>query len=129
MRKVLLTLATVTKDLRLMKTVTMFMITSLMSSVLFAKTHSHSHNCTSDALYRAGHLLSFHVGGDDRIEISETVIVRTPMPNPANAKQIFDVLEVEGGIYKGEYRMRFIYARIPGECLLMGQEILGLAVL
>lgn len=127
MQKVLLTLATVTKDLRIMKTVTMFMITSLMSSVLFAETDSH--DCTSDALYRAGHLLSFHVGGDDRIEISETVIVRTPMPNPANAKQIFDVLEVEGGIYKGEYRMRFIYARIPGECLLMGQEILGLAVL
>ena len=36
----------------------------------------------------------------------------------------FDVLEVWGHIYKADYRMRFIYAQIPGSCLLMGQEII-----
>ena len=38
-----------------------------------------------------------------------------------------DVLEVWGYIYKGEYRMRFIYVQgaKPGEpCALMGQEII-----
>jgi hypothetical protein len=106
--------------------VMILVITSLMSSFLSAETDSHE--CTSDAVYRARLLLSFHVGGDDRIEIDETVTVGAPMPNPANAKQVFDVLEVWGGIYKGEYRMRFIYARMPGECLLMGQDILEFAV-
>ena len=36
----------------------------------------------------------------------------------------FDVLEVWGFIYKAEYRMHFLYAQIPGDCVLMGQEIL-----
>ena len=27
------------------------------------------------------------------------------------------------------YRMRFIYARVPGECVLMGQEVLEFASL
>ncbi len=36
----------------------------------------------------------------------------------------FDVLQVDGAVYKGNYRMRRIYAQIPGTCALMGQEIL-----
>ena len=36
----------------------------------------------------------------------------------------FDVLEVWGHIYKGDYRMRFIYAQIKDSCTLMGEEIL-----
>jgi hypothetical protein len=44
--------------------------------------------------------------------------------NPANRAQRFDVLEVWGDVYKAQYRMRFIDARLPGECVLMGQEIL-----
>ena len=51
------------------------------------------------------------------------------MRNPANRLQRFDVLEVWGRIYKGQYRMRFIYARIPNECVLMGQEVLEYAAL
>lgn len=39
----------------------------------------------------------------------------------------FDVLGVMGGIYKAEYRMRFIYAQIKNTCALMGQEILELS--
>ena len=37
---------------------------------------------------------------------------------------VLDVLEVWGYIYKAEYRMRFLYAQMPGTCVLMGQEIL-----
>ena len=110
-----------------MKIVMILVLTSLTSSLLFAETGSHY--CSSDAMHRASRLLSFHVGGNDRIVIDEMVMVRKPLPNPASTKQILDVLEVEGGIYKGEYRMRFIYARIPGRCVLMGQEILEFAVL
>jgi len=36
----------------------------------------------------------------------------------------FDVLQVWGHVYKGNYRVRLIYASINRECLLMGQEIL-----
>ena len=39
-------------------------------------------------------------------------------------KGTFDVLEVEGSVYKANYRLRLIFAQIPGSCLLMGQEIL-----
>ncbi len=46
--------------------------------------------------------------------------------NPAGKDQ-YEVLEVWGNVYKGRYRMRFIYAQLPGECLLMGQEILEYA--
>jgi hypothetical protein len=39
------------------------------------------------------------------------------------------VLEVWGRIYKGQYRLRLIYARIPNECVLMGQEVIEYASL
>ena len=47
--------------------------------------------------------------------------------NPANPRQKFQVLEVQGTIYKGQYRMRLIYFRSGSGCLLMGQEILEYA--
>ena len=50
-----------------------------------------------------------------------------PIRNPSNRAQRFDVLEVWGHIYKGDYRMRFIYAQTQKECVLMGQEILEYA--
>ncbi len=52
------------------------------------------------------------------------VKVLAPIRNPANKKQSFDVLEVWGTIYKGQYRMHLIYAQLGGSCVLMGQEIL-----
>ena len=82
------------------------------------------HRCAKSALAQAPKLLEFHFGPDNRIEIRNAVKVLAPMRNPANAKQTFDVLEVWGFIYKGSYRMRFIYARMPGDCMLMGQEIM-----
>jgi hypothetical protein len=82
------------------------------------------HDCASSAREQAHKLLAFHFGADERIEIDNSVEVIAPLRNPANKNQVFDVLEVWGYIYKGRYRMRFIYAQSPEDCLLMGQEIL-----
>ena len=88
-----------------------------------------SHRCAPAAREQAHRLLAFHVGGDDRIEIDTSVRTLLPMRNPANRLQRFDVLEVWGRIYKGQYRLRLIYARIPNECVLMGQEVIEYASL
>jgi hypothetical protein len=88
-----------------------------------------AHRCAPAALAQAPRLLAFHFGPDSRIEIDKSVRVLASIRNPANSTQRFDVLEVLGHVYKGDYRMRFIYARVPGECLLMGQEVLELASL
>jgi len=85
------------------------------------------HRCAPAARAQAHKLLAFHVDGDDRIEIDTSVRTLLSMRNPANRLQRFDVLEVWGRIYKGQYRLRLIYARIPNECVLMGQEVLEYA--
>lgn len=87
------------------------------------------HRCSTAAIAQAPRLLAFHFGPDSRIAIDTSVKVLTPIRNPANSAQRFDVLEVWGHIYKGSYRMRFVYARTPGECVLMGQEVLEFASL
>jgi hypothetical protein len=81
------------------------------------------HHCSTDAALQAQKLLDFHFGLDDRTEIDEHVTVLKAIKNPAG-KGKFDVLEVYGHIYKGTYRMRFIYGQIPNQCVLVGQEIL-----
>ena len=96
----------------------------LLCSLAYAES---AHHCASAAAAQAHALLAFHAGSDTRIEIEQAVKVLAPRQNPANPQQVFDVLEVWGYIYKGQYRMRFIYARLPGECVLMGQEILEYA--
>jgi hypothetical protein len=87
------------------------------------------HRCSTAAIEQAQKLLTFHFGPDGRIEIDKSVKVLAPVRNPANRAQRFDVLEVWGHIYKGDYRMRLIYARLPNECVLMGQEVLEYASL
>lgn len=88
-----------------------------------------AHRCAPAAREQAQKLLTFHAGGDDRIEIDKAVRTLLPMRNPANRLQRLDVLEVWGRIYKGQYRLRLIYARIPKECVLMGQEVIEYASL
>lgn len=87
------------------------------------------HPCAADAKEQAEQLLLLHTENDDRAAIDDEVTVLPSFKNPANPKQRFDVLEVMGYVYKGEYRIRMIYAQMPGACVLMGQEILGLASL
>ncbi|WGG53265.1 hypothetical protein [Rugamonas sp. DEMB1] len=83
-----------------------------------------AHRCSAEAVKQATSLLTFHFGPDERMEIDTDVKVLAPIRNPANKKQSFDVLEVWGTIYKGQYRMHLIYAQLGGSCVLMGQEIL-----
>ncbi len=81
------------------------------------------HPCSADALSQAKKLLDFHFGLDDRTEIDPHVAVLKPIKNPAG-KGSFDVLEIYGHIYKGNYRMHFIYGQATDQCVLVGQEIL-----
>ena len=84
--------------------------------------------CAADAIAQARKLLAFHFGEDSRISIDDTAKPLPSIANPANKRQRFDVLEVWGFIYKGQYRMRFEYFRMQHDgCLLMGQEILEYA--
>ncbi|MGL4666980.1 MAG: hypothetical protein ACRCWR_03520 [Saezia sp.] len=94
-----------------------------------AQTKPSTEQCKNDALVQAQKLLVFHFGSeDDRIEINPDVELLPSIANPANKSQRFDVLEVWGNIYKGQYRMRLIYYPMsPNDCVLMGQEILELA--
>lgn len=81
--------------------------------------------CADEALEQAPRLLAFHFGeDDDRIAIEPTATELPPLTNPEDEEQQFKVLEVWGHIYKGKYRMRFIYHEAADECVLMGQEIL-----
>jgi hypothetical protein len=104
-----------------------------LASIASAQSSSASaqkpHRCATAALAQAPKLLAFHFGPDSRIEIDTSAKALAPIRNPANSAQRFDVLEVWGHIYKGDYRMRFLYARVPGECVLMGQEVLEYASL
>jgi hypothetical protein len=94
----------------------------LLSSLAHAES---AHHCTNTAIEQAKKLLVFHAGSDNGINVNEKSVKKlVPIRNPANTKQLFDVLEVKGAIHKSEYRMRFLYAQIPRECVLMGQEIL-----
>jgi hypothetical protein len=83
-------------------------------------------SCEKQAITDARKLLSFYRDGDNRIEIDQSVKKMHSMKNPANPKRDFDVYEVWGYIYKGNYRMRLIYYT-DNNCLLMGEEILEFA--
>ena len=86
-------------------------------------------SCANDALIRAKPLLMLHFSSDDdRISIEDSAQELPSIANPANPKQRLKVYEVWGYIYKGQYRMRFIYHVLEGSgCTLMGQEILEYA--
>jgi hypothetical protein len=84
--------------------------------------------CAAGAIDRAKQLLTFHFGPDDRMTIDKTVKQLPSIRNPEDPKQKFEVLEIWGYIYKGRYRMRFIYYNSQvTSCLLMGEEILEYA--
>ena len=84
--------------------------------------------CGDQARKDAIKLLKFHVNNDDRAELAAGVTQLPSVANPAKKKQKFDVIEVWGYVYKGQYRMRMIYFYFnEKECVLMGQEILEYA--
>ena len=89
-----------------------------------AATQPSSKACAADALIQAQKLLEFHTDGDDRAKVSGPAKPLPSIVNPANKQQRFEVLEVWGYVYKGQYRMRLEYWRDGKDCVLMGQEIL-----
>ena len=100
----------------------------LAASIFVPNAAAADHACADDARKRAAALLTLHfndgeAGPIENMSIADEVKALAPI-KAMKGKGKFDVLEVWGYIYKGEYRMRFIYAQIPDTCLLMGQEIL-----
>jgi hypothetical protein len=101
------------------------------------------HHCAAEASALAKALLQLHFNSDEVADNKPNSQTRVPfeeLPNwgvddkvkelaPIKAlkgKGKFDVLELNGYIYKATYRMRFIFAQGEG-CTLMGQEILEVA--
>lgn len=98
------------------------------ASTASAATAGKPHRCAADAIKRASPLLALHFEDEPGAEtpnrgIDDDVKVLAPIKALMGTGK-FDVLEVRGYIYRAEYRMRFIYAQIDDECVLMGQEIL-----
>ena len=97
-----------------------------LAAVLLAAcaTTAQAHPCDADAVQRATPLLRLHFEEPEAdVYVGHEVKALAPI-RALKGKGKFDVLEVWGAIYKAEYRMRFIYAQIPGSCVLIGQEIL-----
>ena len=108
----------------------LLMVTLLFACYAHAKTVSSSDQCKNNALIQAEKLLTFHFGDEDDRMALDTVTLLPSITNPANNEQRFDVLEIWGYIYKGQYRMRLIYYPMEdGHCVLMGQELLEYASL
>ena len=78
--------------------------------------------CAAEASKAALKLLKLHTEADDRATVEERVRKVGTVKTLVGGKPL-DVLEVEGSVYKANYRIRLIYAQIPGSCALMGQEI------
>jgi hypothetical protein len=90
----------------------------------FAAEKKSAETCKPQAISEAKKLLAFYRDNDDRAEIDDHVTPLAKIQNPENKSQYFDVLQVWGNIYKGKYRMRFIFLN---DCTLMGEEILEYA--
>jgi hypothetical protein len=86
--------------------------------------HPAEHRCAADARAQAIKLVAFHTESDRNIGVDEAVVELPSIANPAARQQRFDVLELRGYLYKSSYRIRLLYAQVPGHCVLMGQEIL-----
>jgi hypothetical protein len=82
------------------------------------------HPCAAHAAEQALKLLKLHTDADERAEVLGDRARTIGTIKALRGKGRLDVIEVPGGVYKAYYRMRLIYAQIPGSCVLMGQEII-----
>lgn len=80
--------------------------------------------CAAEAVEAARKLLKLHTDADDRASVDAASLRGIGTVKALVGGKPLDVVEVEGHVYKANYRIRLIYARIPGTCALMGQEIL-----
>jgi hypothetical protein len=85
-----------------------------------------THPCAKDAIARAAPLLALHFEAkpDEKAGTIDDKVKVLPPIKALKGNGRLDVLEVWGGIYKTDYRMRFIYVQGKGACALVGQEIL-----
>ena len=87
-----------------------------------------SHACAANAVARAKELLAFYRHPDDSGFAGQWSVddraSKIGTVAAIHGKRRYDVLEVWGNVYKGSYRMRFIYALVGPDCVLMGEEIL-----
>lgn len=92
-----------------------------------------AHRCAADAALQARKLLAFYIRPEDgdaapQFDIDESarkINSIKALRGPAK----YDVLELWGRVIKARYRMRFIYADVGGQCVLMGEEILEDSIL
>lgn len=87
------------------------------------------HRCAADAVKRGKALMNLHFSDGEQALDEPSIHVDSRVKTLPPLKALkgtgkFDVLEVWAYVYKAEYRMRFLYAQMPGQCVLMGQEIL-----
>lgn len=82
------------------------------------------HPCASQAVEQALKLLKFHSDVAQGAEVFRDRAKWISTIKALRGRGRFDVIEVPGAIYKATYRMRLIYARIHGDCVLMGQEVI-----
>ena len=100
---------------------------ALLAGAALAVSPPPAHRCAPEAKAAALRLLQFHYADGENPEevkagVGDTVRVLRPV-RALKGPGVFDVLEVAGHVYKADFRIRLIYARIPGACVLMGQEI------
>lgn len=104
-------------------------LVSILACLIFTSLPALAEHPNADAARaQAKKLLAHYSDGDERASVEKEVKVLAPMKNPSG-DGTFEVLEVWGFVYKGQYRMRFYYAKVDGEYLLMGEEIVELAKL
>jgi hypothetical protein len=99
---------------------------ALLAVVATTAASAQTHPCAKDAVARAAPLLALHFEAkpDERVGTIDDKVKVLPPIKALKGNGRLDVLEVWGGIYKTEYRMRFIYVQGKGGCALIGQEIL-----
>jgi hypothetical protein len=99
-------------------------VLALLMAAAPASAGTPVHPCAAQATEQALKLLKFHIGGDERAQVfwERTRFIGTVKALRGRGR--FDVIEVPGSVYKADYRLRLIYARIGGQCVLMGQEVL-----
>jgi len=89
--------------------------------------------CAAEAARDAESLLKFHAteGGKDPemasdvapVDIGDVVDAGGLKPLKGHSSR-YKVLEVIGHVYRTDYRIHVIYAEMPDQCMLVGQEIL-----
>ena len=59
------------------------------------------HRCAAAAIKQARALLIFHTGAETDVTVDDTAKALAPIRNPADRRQLFDVLELLHGLRRG----------------------------